>query len=111
MPFAPIILFTYNRPKHTQRILDSLAFNAEAKNSLLFIYSDGPKAGASAGTVKNIMDTRTIISNDRRFKQVIVTEQPINKGLANSIIEGVTKVIDEYGKVIVLEDDLIVSSY
>ena len=41
--YAPIALFTYNRADKTQRVVESLLQNAEAKYSDLFIYSDGPK--------------------------------------------------------------------
>ena len=39
MTYAPIALFTYNRADHTQRAVESLLQNAEAKDSDLFIYS------------------------------------------------------------------------
>ena len=36
-----------------------------------------------------------------------IYESPYNKGLACSIIDGVTKIVNDYEKIIVLEDDLI----
>lgn len=111
MTFAPIVLFTYNRPWHTQRLLDSLAKNAEAKESLLYIFADGVKENADAATIKSIKETRKIINGEKRFKDVIITEQKKNKGLANSIIDGVTSIVNKHGNVIVLEDDLILSPY
>ncbi|MCX6155648.1 MAG: glycosyltransferase family A protein [Candidatus Kapabacteria bacterium] len=111
MTLAPIVLFVYNRPKHTQRVLDSLAANAEAKDSELFIYCDGPKEGANADTLKRIDDVRTLVKLENRFKKVQIIEQTKNKGLANSIIDGVTEVVNNYGTVIVLEDDLETSKY
>ena len=65
MFLTPIVLFTYKRPRHTQRILDSLSLNAEAKNSHLFRYNNGPKAGASVDALKNIRETRIIINNEK----------------------------------------------
>lgn len=111
MQLAPIVIFTYNRPLHTQQVLDSLALNEEAKESLLYIYCDGAKDNAEDKTLKEIEDVRIIAKNENRFKQVIVKEQTKNKGLANSIIDGVTEVVNKYGNIIVLEDDLIVSTY
>ena len=45
------------------------------------------------------------------FKHVTIFEQKTNLGLAGSIINGVTKIISEYGQVIVLEDDIVTSPY
>lgn len=42
---------------------------------------------------------------------MFVFEQSENLGLANSIIQGVTKIINQTGRVIVLEDDVEVSPY
>ena len=111
MKFAPIVLFTYARPKHTKNILDSLTKNKEAKESILYVYCDGAKDNASLDILENIKEVRQIVKNENRFEKVIVIESEKNKGLANSIIEGVTEVINRHGKVIVLEDDLNLSSY
>ncbi len=106
---APVTLFTYNRPQHTQMALDALAANTQSRNSLLYIYCDGAKENADAKTIRNIEEVRLLARKETRFKEVIVIEQPKNKGLANSIIDGVTEVVNKYGKIIVLEDDIIVS--
>jgi GT2 family glycosyltransferase len=106
---APIVLFTFNRPWHTQQTLDALAKNEEAKNSLLIIYCDGAKKDAKADEVEKIEQVRLIAKNENRFKSVSLIVQKSNKGLANSIIDGVTEVVNKYGKVIVLEDDLVTS--
>jgi len=103
---APIVLFTYNRPFHTKNVLDSLAANEKAADSILYVFCDGAKEGASEEVLKKIDAVRKIVTSEKRFKEVIVTLQPNNKGLANSIINGVTTVIKEHGRAIVLEDDL-----
>lgn len=108
---APIVLFTYNRPQHTQLVLDSLSANAESKESILYIYCDGPREHADNKTIEKINETRRIVKAERRFKEVLITEQPRNKGLANSIIDGVTEVINKHNSVIVLEDDLVLSPF
>jgi hypothetical protein len=40
------------------------------------------------------------------FRKVEIIESKVNKGLAKSIILGVSETIDKYGRIIVLEDDL-----
>jgi hypothetical protein len=106
---APIILFTYNRPYHTQRTLDALMQNELADESILYLYCDGPKEDATDEQKQKIAEVRHIIREKRWCKEVQVIEFPKNKGLANSIINGVTEVIEKHGKVIVLEDDIITS--
>lgn len=108
-PFAPIALFIYNRPKHTEQVLNSLALNEEAKDSILYVFCDGPKGDANEETLQNIKDARALARSEKRFKQIIIKESDQNKGLADSIVEGVTEVVNKHGKIVVLEDDLVLS--
>lgn len=106
--YAPIALFTYNRVDKTQRVVESLLKNAEAKFSDLFIFSDGPKTPEKkAGVEAN----RKYIHTISGFKSISIIEREKNWGLANSLIAGITEVINKYGRVIVVEDDLILSPY
>jgi hypothetical protein len=108
---APVALFVYNRPEHTLRTLDALANNDLAKQTILFIFSDGPKINPSPEELQRIDEVRIHIRKENRFKDVKVFEAKINKGLADSIIAGVTKTVNEFGKIIVLEDDILTSKY
>lgn len=101
---SPICLFTYNRLSETQQTVAALQQNFLAKESELFIFSDGAKN--EEGIVK-VNEVRTFIKSISGFKSVTVFESKENKGLASSIIDGVSTIIEKYGKVIVLEDDLI----
>ncbi|CAK0768582.1 Glycosyltransferase [Azospirillaceae bacterium] len=103
---APIVLFVYNRPSHTQKTLEALARNTLAAQSELIIFSDAPKNEAAIDAVKAI---RKMIVNLPGFASVSVVERTNNLGLAKSIISGVTEVINKFGRVIVLEDDLVTS--
>ena len=108
MPFAPILLFTYNRPLHTQKTLEALKKNPLCEKSDLFIFSDGAKNEEDAERVNEV---RNVIRYTAGFKSLDITENRTNKGLAQNIIEGVTQMVEQYGKVIVLEDDLITAPY
>lgn len=108
MTYAPIALFTYNRADHTQRAVESLLQNAEAKDSDLFIFSDGAK---NEKAIKGVEDNRKYIHTISGFKSISIIEREKNWGLANSLIAGITEVINKYGRVIVVEDDLILSPY
>ena len=104
--FAPIALFVYNRPEHTRRTIDALAANPLAIDSDLVIYADGPK---SARDVALVHEVRQIANTVTGFRRVQVKPRERNAGLANSIIAGVSEICDGSGRVIVLEDDLIVA--
>lgn len=104
---SPIILFVYNRPNHTRKTVEALQKNQLASESDLYVFADGPKDDISEEQLQSIKDVRSIINNITGFKSVNIEVSNKNKGLANSIIYGVTKIISIYGRVIVLEDDII----
>ena len=106
--FAPIALFVYNRPQHTARTLKFLQQNELAAESRLFIFSDGAKTDADQEMVDKVRD---LIKDADGFKSIEIIRRKENMGLANSIIAGVSKLVADYGQVIVFEDDLISSPY
>lgn len=111
--FAPIVLFVYNRPKHTTQTLQALIDNPLATKSDLLIYSDAPKSTESANQVREVRSVihSLNIKNKAKnyFKSITIIERDYNFGLADSIIDGVTSIMNQYGKAIVLEDDIVVS--
>lgn len=109
MKYSPIVLFLYNRPNHTKLTLDALANNSEAIQSELFIYCDGLKPNSSESDHDKVNAVRQIASEENRFKKVNVIYRDENLGLANSIISGVTEIVNQFGRIIVLEDDLVPS--
>jgi hypothetical protein len=108
MALAPIALFVYNRLDHTRQTLDALRKNILADQSDLIIFSDAAKTEKQ---VKAVREVRECLPQIEGFKSITIVERPVNSGLANSIIDGVTKVCNDFGKVIVLEDDLVTSPY
>ncbi|EJR48922.1 hypothetical protein IIM_04099 [Bacillus cereus VD107] len=103
---APIVLFVYNRPEHTVKTIKALKENYLSDESDLFIFSDAPR---SEKDIENVDKVRNIIGNIEGFREVTIIKAKHNKGLASAVIGGVTDIINRYGKVIVLEDDLITS--
>jgi GT2 family glycosyltransferase len=104
--FAPIVLFVYARPEHTRQTLEALAANPEAKDSLLYVFADGPPDGAAPGLRSRIDEVRRIVRERPWCGEVRIIESDVNRGLADSIIGGVTEVVGRHGRVIVLEDDI-----
>jgi len=115
MKTAPIALFVYNRPWHTHQTVMALQNNELAKESDLIVFSDGPKIESNKEKTKSneekVKEVRNYIKNITGFKAVKIIERKQNLGLANSIISGVTEVVNQYGRIIVLEDDLVTSKY
>lgn len=105
---APIALFVYNRPDHTLRTLQFLQANFIAEESDLFIYADAAKTPQEEVAVKEVL---TIINAAGGFKSIKIIQQEHNLGLAQSIIKGVSELVNDYGKVIVFEDDLLSSPH
>ncbi len=103
---APICLFSYNRLAEIKLTLDALTKNYLAPESDLFVFSDGAKDGSPDDKV---VEVRKYLKTIQGFKSITIFESSENKGLANSIIDGVTKIIQKFGKVIVVEDDLVSS--
>jgi len=104
---VPIILFVYNRPDHTRKTVEALARNELAQESELWVFSDGPKNSAASEMVGEVREYIHSLPDSGLFAKVDIIESQRNKGLAESIITGVTKVINAFGCAIVLEDDLV----
>lgn len=105
---APVILFTYNRPEHTKRTIEALAANELAEETELYIFSDAAKKEADAAKVREIREYAGRVSE---FLSVTLVAREENYGLARNVIEGVTDIVNRYGRVIVLEDDLVTNRF
>lgn len=104
IPLAPILLFTYKRLDTLKKTVQALKENFLSGESVLYVFSDAAKSQKDESIINEV---RQFINSISGFKSVIVIEAKVNKGLANSIIDGVTNVLMEYPSVIVLEDDLL----
>jgi hypothetical protein len=103
---APIVLFAYKRPLHLQKTLESLLQNPEAAESSLFVFADGAKSIQDQAPVAAV---RTYLEQIKGFKEVHLHFSEQNQGLAQSVIRGVSLVLQKYESAIVLEDDLLFS--
>ena len=105
---APVLFFSYNRPTHTRKSLEALQKNILSGESELFIFSDGARDESDK---LNVWETRKILHSFDGFKTIRIRENIENKGLAENIVQHVSEIVDRYGKVIVVEDDLITSPF
>jgi hypothetical protein len=103
---APLALFAYARPDHLRRAVESLRRNPEALRSDLHVFCDGAKSPQSQPAVDAV---RRYVDTIDGFASVTAVHRPSNFGLARSIVSGVGAVLEGRERVIVLEDDLVVS--
>lgn len=111
MNFAPVVLFVYNRADHFIKTYEALNRCPEAAQSDLYIFSDGARNEKDVPKVEEVRNALHKAKQNTNFQKIEIIESIQNRGLAASVIAGVTKVIQEYGKVIVVEDDCITSPY
>lgn len=133
MELAPICVFSYDRPDHLRRTLEALSRNDLARESELYIFCDGPKPIADEGIadvegandsarriwhgdaadypayIRRIADNVELAQSQTWPKALHVIAQPCNKGLADSIVDGVTEVVGRHGRIIMIEDDVVTS--
>ena len=106
---APIVIFAFNRLDTLKNTVSSLLQNKEAQDSDLFVFVDGARDG-KPGEADKVKSVQEYVQSITGFKNVRFTFSEENKGLGKSVIQGVTAVIDQYKKAIVLEDDLVFAS-
>ena len=111
MTLAPIVLFVYNRPEHTRQTVEGLLGNAEAKDSTLYIFADGPKATATDADKAKISAVRAYIHSISGFRDIVIKEQETNQSLAVSTINGMTEIFRHHDKAIMMEDDDVPTPY
>lgn len=110
MTLAPVVVFAYNRPQHLQRTLDALAACRLAAQTQVHVFADGPRKPAAAEAVAEVRHVLQAEATLGRFASFHVQASDKNLGLANSIIRGVGQVLATHDRVIVMEDDLVVSA-
>jgi hypothetical protein len=101
---APIVFIVFNRPDHTQQVLDALKQNTLAKESLLYVFSDAPRSPKDEKAVEQV---RSIVHQITGFKQVLLKERPQNMGCSGNVLSAINTVLSEHERCIVVEDDIV----
>lgn len=105
---APVALFAYRRPAHLARTVAALRANVEAASTVLYIFSDAAKGEADTPGVAAV---RALIADLDGFSAVHRVHRESNYGLARNIVDGVSDVLSRHDRVIVVEDDIVVSPH
>lgn len=109
--FAPVVVFAYARKEHLEKALNSLNKSALAKKTELFIFCDNFKSEKDKQQVEETRKFVDSFSGYSNFSKTTIVKADANRGLKDSVVAGVTSIINEYGRVIVVEDDLEVSPF
>ena len=104
---APVALFVYNRPEHTAKVLEQLRKNFLASETTVFVFGDGPKAGASPDDHDKIKSVRDVVKSATGFREIKSFFSNENRGIGRSMISGISQVLSEHDRIIVLEDDIL----
>ena len=104
--YAPIVIFGFKRLEPLRACVEALLANSEAKDTDLFVFVDGPREGVS-GEAEKVAKVREYAASIMGFRSLHTHFSDTNKKLGPSIIAGVSKVLDQYDRAIVMEDDLV----
>ncbi len=104
MKTSPIAIFTYNRPAHTLRMLESLSTCPRLDECDIFIFNDAPRVPEHS---QKVVEVRSLIHEWAKEHHARVIERTENLGLSRSIVTSVTELCSTYGQIIVIEDDLV----
>lgn len=102
---APIAVFAYDRVDKLSNMMSTLEACRGFSESPIFIYVDGPKGAADRASVDSV---RRLVDG-LRSPNISSFFRNENLGLRRSIFAGVTEVVRKYGRVVVLEDDLVLA--
>lgn len=111
MKLAPVVMFVYNRADHFMQTYEAISKCKEAVETDLYVFSDGARNDKDIEKVNNVRTVLNKVKDTTVFRTMEITESPVNKGLAISVITGVTQILEKHGKVIVVEDDCKTSPY
>jgi hypothetical protein len=100
---APVMITTYTRKEHLQRTLDALRKNELAEATTVYVYVDGPRPGdeQKVSAVRQYLDT---VSG---FGALHVVARKRNMGAHENAKAANYEVLDRYGKMIRMEDDIV----
>lgn len=102
---APIAVFAFNRPLHLAEMLSSLSRCALFSETAVTVFIDGPRRHEDISKITAVHEAVVACS----FPNVEVRLRSKNLGLRASIAAGVSELCAEFGRVIVLEDDFVLS--
>jgi hypothetical protein len=99
---TPVLLLGYNRPLQMHGLIQSLE---PLKPKLILLAVDGPKAGR-INDADLVRQTQNLVSEITWDTEIRTRFRDANLGLRKAVVDAVTWANSEYGRVMVLEDDV-----
>jgi len=99
---TPVLLLGYNRPEQMRGLIQSLA---AVKPKLILLSVDGPKINRLRD-IELVRHTQEMVNEITWDAEIRTRFRESNLGLRNAVVDAVTWANNEFGKVIVLEDDV-----
>ncbi len=105
--YSPVAVFTYNRQEEIMRVMSALANNIGAEKTDVYVFSNAPLPNVAddAEKVAEIRDKLQQFSSSFRSYTVVCREK--NEGSNANMYAGISQVVEQYGRIIVLEDDIL----
>ena len=107
--YSPLAFFAFNRPYHTYRSLDSLCKNKISIDTEIFAFIDGPRNNNEIHLIDNV--EKIINSFSKNFKKITIIRSDQNLSSGSNKRIGINNILSKYDSIIVLEDDICVSTY
>ena len=105
---APIAIFCFNRIDHLKTLIESLKANVDSDKSEVYFFIDNWKYEHDKEKVTKVKD---YVKNITYFEKINIIERDFNYGLQKNITTGIKHVFKKHNKIIVLEDDLLLSQH
>lgn len=102
---SPIAIFAYNRADKLAAMMQTLVRCHGFSSSPVKIFVDGPRSESDRDAVERVRQYVSTLNYDN----ISYSFRTENIGLRRSIYAGVTELCERFGKVIVLEDDFLLS--
>lgn len=108
---APIALFAFKRPGSLEAVLEALSQNTQFEHTQIYAFCDGPKAGAASDIVQSVRATKHVLQCWQTRANIEIFANDENCGLHRQIPHGISYVLERHDRVIVIEDDILVSPF
>ncbi len=105
---APILVSVYDRRWHLEQCIEGLKRNDLAKDSILYVVSDG---SAKPEHDESVASVRAYIDQITGFKEVRKIYRPENWGAHRCCMAANNQVLAEHGRMIRMEDDVVCTKY
>ena len=104
---VPVVMISYNRPDLVKLTMENVALADSVGGRDIVMFIDGPRNDADV--VKQDEIYRTVAAYQSRLPRLEIVRREHNYGCRGNIVDAISSVLNRIGRVIVIEDDILVS--